>query len=125
VIVHTPDPPYCAVIFTARRTNRDDGYAETFERLRALAAKQPGFLGIDSAGEREEITVSYWATEADAAAWKLVATHVEAQRLGRERWYEQYVVRVATVTRALPRTVAARVRSPHWSSPRRCRQRAN
>ena len=37
--------------------------------------------------------------EADAAAWKRVMEHAEAQRLGRELWYEKYVVRIATVTR--------------------------
>ena len=64
-----------------------------------LAEKQPGYLGVESAREAIGITVSYWATEGDAAAWKRVAEHAEAQRLGRENWYEQYSVRIATVTR--------------------------
>jgi heme-degrading monooxygenase HmoA len=32
--------------------------------------------------------------------WKQVAEHLEAQRLGRERWYESYDVVVATVDRS-------------------------
>ncbi|HVF03558.1 MAG TPA: hypothetical protein VNA20_01840 [Frankiaceae bacterium] len=46
------------------------------------------------------ITVSYWATDEDARAWKRVAEHVEAQRRGTGQWYERYRVRVATVHRA-------------------------
>lgn len=44
-IAHTPTPPYYAVIFTSLRQTGDHGYAEMAERMVALAAKQPGFLG--------------------------------------------------------------------------------
>lgn len=95
--------PYVAVIFSSRRTV-DDGerYGEMAERMETLARTQQGFLGIESVrdAERDGITVSYWATEADAAAWKQVAEHLGVQRLGRERWYEAYTTRVATVTRS-------------------------
>lgn len=43
--------------------------------------------------------MSYWRNEADAIAWKAVAEHEGAQRLGRERWYEHYITRVAVVER--------------------------
>jgi heme-degrading monooxygenase HmoA len=98
-ISSTPNPPYTAVIFTSTRTSADDGYEAMAARMEELAAQQPGFLGVDSAREAIGITVSYWATEEDAKAWKRVLEHSEAQRLGRERWYAQYVVRVATVNR--------------------------
>jgi heme-degrading monooxygenase HmoA len=91
------------VIFSSRRTPLDDdGYARTAERMEALACDQPGYLGIESArdeGTGFGITVSYWATETDALAWKREAEHLEAQRLGASRWYERYEVRVATVDR--------------------------
>lgn len=100
----TPEPPYVAVIFTSRRTEDDDeAYARTAARMEALAADQPGYLGIETArdpGTGFGVTVSYWASDADARAWKRVAEHVEAQRLGASRWYERYEVRVATVERA-------------------------
>jgi len=100
----TPAPPYCAVIFTNVRTDEDpEGYAETMRRMEALAAEQPGYLGIESARDRLGITVSYWATEADAAAWKRVAEHLAAQELGRTRWYEHYVTRIAIVSRVYER----------------------
>lgn len=99
-IAVTPEPPYVAVIFTSLRTDGDHGYAAMAERMETMAATQPGFLGVESAREGVGITVSYWATEADARAWKRVVEHAEAQRLGRTQWYSRYVVRVATVTRA-------------------------
>lgn len=64
-----------------------------------LAATQPGYLGIESARDAIGITVSYWRSAADAQAWKAVAEHRIAQQLGRQRWYEAYRVRVATVQR--------------------------
>lgn len=38
--------------------------------------------------------------DAAPAAWKQVAEHLVAQQRGREAWYADYRVRVATVTRA-------------------------
>lgn len=98
----TPEPPYTAVIFTSRRSPHDDvAYDAMSARMVELAAQQPGFLGIESARDprsRLGITVSYWATEADARAWKQVDAHLQAQRLGATRWYEEYQVRMASVS---------------------------
>lgn len=100
VIASTPEPPYTAVIFTSLRTEGDDGYAVMAERMEALAADQPGYLGIEAAREGLGITVSYWVDDDAATAWKRVAEHLVAQRRGREAWYADYQVRVATVTRS-------------------------
>jgi heme-degrading monooxygenase HmoA len=69
--------------------------------MEELATQQPGYLGIESARglDGHGITVSYWTDEDAARAWKRVAEHAEAQRRGREQWYESYTVRVATVQR--------------------------
>ena len=98
-IASTPAPPYTAVIFTSLRTAGDNGYAAAADRMEELAAEQPGYLGIESARDGVGITVSYWATEADGRAWKRVVAHADAQRRGRDEWYSEFVVRVATVTR--------------------------
>jgi heme-degrading monooxygenase HmoA len=99
-IAATPSPPYWAVIFTSLRTGDDEGYGDTAARMLALAAQQPGFLGVESARDGVGITVSYWRDEASIAAWKRVTEHAVAQGAGRQRWYERYAVRVAQVTRA-------------------------
>ena len=98
-IAETPEPPYVAVVFTSLRTDGDNGYAAMSARMDALAAEQPGYLGIEAARDGLGITVSYWADEASAQAWKQVAEHVVAQQRGRETWYADYRVRVALVHR--------------------------
>jgi len=98
----TPDPPYYAVIFTSLRKPGDNGYAETADRMVALAARQPGFLGIEAVrgGDGFGITVSYWASEAAIAAWKRDLEHAAARKRGRLEWYEHFELRVAKVERA-------------------------
>ena len=104
-IADTPEPPYVAVIFTNLQSDDVDGYGEMADRMETLAQEQPGYLGFESARSGLGIAVSYWATDDDARAWKRVAEHAEAQRLGRERWYADYRVRVARVEREYgPRT---------------------
>ncbi|MCW2538806.1 MAG: hypothetical protein JWN95_531 [Frankiales bacterium] len=98
-IAETPEPPYTAVIFTSRLSGDHDGYSAMATVMEQLAATQPGYLGIESAREQIGITVSYWRSAADARAWKAVAEHQIAQRLGRQRWYQAYRIRVATVER--------------------------
>lgn len=97
-----PEPPYYAVIFTAQRTEGDDGYAQTAERMAALAAEQPGYLGVESTRDASGlgITVSYWRTMDDLMAWRRQLEHAAARRNGRERWYSHYELRIARVERA-------------------------
>lgn len=101
-IATTPTPPYWAVIFTSRRSEGDHGYAAMADAMDALAAEQPGYLGAESARGADGlgITVSYWRDEASIVAWKAEARHLVTQRLGRDRWYQHYEVRVAKVERA-------------------------
>ncbi len=93
-----------AVIFTSTRAEGDDeAYAEAAARMVELAEQQPGFVGLESVRDpatRRGITVSYWADEASARAWRGIAEHVAAQEAGRERWYSTYEVVVADITRS-------------------------
>ena len=101
LIAELPEPPYTAVIFSNVRTPDDNGYAVMAERMQALARQQPGFLGYESSRENGlGITVSYWADDDAARSWKQVHEHTIAQQRGRETWYADYQVRVATVTRS-------------------------
>jgi len=96
-----PEPPYFAVIFAALRSDGDHGYAEMADSMAALAAEQAGYLGVETARGADGfgVTVSYWRDEASLIAWKAVAAHALAQKLGRERWYDHYTLRVARVER--------------------------
>ena len=83
------------------RTEGDQGYGKMSEEMSALAAQQPGYLGVESARGADGlgITVSYWKDPASAIAWKAVAEHRTAQKLGREKWYAAYRTRVCVVER--------------------------
>lgn len=97
----TPPPPYYAVIFTSLRSGIDDGYAQTAQRMEELAAGRQGFLGIESVRDGTQgITLSYWTDLEAIREWRADLEHAEAQRLGRERWYARYSVRIARVERA-------------------------
>jgi len=99
----TPEPPYYAVVFSSQRHGDDDAaYQRTAARMVELAARQPGFLGIETVRGDDGfgITVSYWASEDAIAAWKAHAEHMAAQDAGRRHWYAHYELRVAKVERA-------------------------
>jgi heme-degrading monooxygenase HmoA len=99
MIASTPPPPYYAVIFTSLRTEGDRNYDAMAERMAALAAEQPGYLGAESARDGLGITVSYWRDLASIRAWKANAEHLMAQQTGRSTWYADYHVRIARVER--------------------------
>ncbi|WNJ97737.1 antibiotic biosynthesis monooxygenase [Vibrio ruber] len=99
LIANTPKPPYYAVIFTSHRTEGDNGYGQMAERMVELAAKQPGFLGVESAREDVGITVSYWSDLESIRQWKANAEHQEAQKLGHDKWYSSFKTRISKVER--------------------------
>ncbi|MDX8340863.1 antibiotic biosynthesis monooxygenase [Draconibacterium sp. IB214405] len=99
MIANTPKPPYYAVIFTTLRNDIDDGYGEMAKQMLELAKKQPGFLGEESVREELGITVSYWESLEAIKNWKQNAEHLQAQQLGKARWYKKYKLRVARVER--------------------------
>jgi heme-degrading monooxygenase HmoA len=96
----TPRPPYFAVVFTSVRTAADpNGYGAMADRMEELAARQPGFLGIESARGTDGlgITVSYWSSLEAIRDWKQHAEHQVAQARGRSEWYARFVLRVCRV----------------------------
>lgn len=97
----TPSPPYIAVIFSSQSSQDQEGYHAMAELMVKLALAREGCLGAESTRDTEGfgITVSYWTDEQAVAAWKADSRHLIAQQLGRERWYEDYHIRIATVTR--------------------------
>lgn len=92
-----------AVIFCARRTEEDDaGYGVAAERMEDLAARQPGYRGIDHAREGDGfgITISYWETDEAAKAWRDNPEHAAIREAGRGKWYLDYSLHVARIERS-------------------------
>jgi len=98
----TPEAPYYAVIFTSKRTAVDEGYDDMGAHMAELAARQPGFLGVESVRGTDGlgITVSYWTSLEAIAAWRAHGEHRVAQSAGRKKWYAHFETRVAKVERA-------------------------
>jgi heme-degrading monooxygenase HmoA len=91
------------VIFLSRRTGADDaGYAAAAEAMESLAARQPGYRGIESTRGADGlgITLSFWADEASAIAWRNNAEHTAIRNAGRDRWYSSYEVIVCEAQRS-------------------------
>ncbi|MCY1718822.1 antibiotic biosynthesis monooxygenase [Prolixibacteraceae bacterium Z1-6] len=99
MISKTPEPPYYAVIFTSLRTDGDEGYAAMSEKMLQLASRAKGFLGAEWARNELGITVSYWESLEAIKCWKNDVQHTVARKLGKEKWYKAFRVRVAKVER--------------------------
>ena len=97
------DVPYYATIFTTQLTGELEGYDETADRMAELVDGYDGFLGVHSVRGADGfgITVCYWRSEEDIAAWRVDLEHQLAQKAGRDQWYAEYTVEVARVDRQL------------------------
>ncbi len=92
-----------AVIFSSqRRSEGEADYAAAATAMDRLAALQPGYRGVDSARGADGfgITVSWWADEAAALAWRGHPDHAAIRDRGRGEWYDRYEVAVTTVGRS-------------------------
>ncbi len=90
---------YYAVIFTTKQTDHTEGYNKMADIMESLAKEQPGFIGIESARSELGITISYWDSLDAITQWKNNAKHLVAQRLGKEKWYEWYHLRICKIER--------------------------
>ncbi|WP_162415351.1 antibiotic biosynthesis monooxygenase family protein [Cyclobacterium roseum] len=100
MISDTPTAPYYAVIFTSiKNPDAGEDYAQMARKMEALVKIQPGYLGHESARENLGITVSYWESLEAIAAWKNETRHLLAQQLGKEKWYQNYKIRICKVER--------------------------
>lgn len=99
MIATTPKPPYYAVIFTNTLSENTAGYEEMVNRMVELAEQQPGFLGMESVRDGVGITVSYWQSLDAIKSWKQHVEHLNAQQLGRDKWYNAFTTRIAKVER--------------------------
>ena len=82
------------VIFRARIACLDEDYFFWVSRLRTLAMETFGCNNIVSLSENgEELTLSYWDSLAQIAAWAQNAEHLQAKAKA-DRWYSSYSVQI-------------------------------
>jgi len=96
-----PKPPYFAVIFTSHRSGNEMGYDEMDRLTFKEVDRIDGYIGAESYTNSDDlhVTIAYFATEKAILDWKSNPLHVEAQRLGQEKWYDYYNVKVCKVER--------------------------
>ena len=98
-------PPYYAVIFSSKLKEGITGYSDMANKLEELLKFESGYLGMDTARDNsietnnQGITVSYWKDLESIKKWKKNATHLTAQKQGKENWYSDYTVRICKVER--------------------------
>jgi len=88
---------YYAVIFISKLKENTSGYDNMQERMATLSKEQEGFMGMDSCQDEIGITICYWKDLESIKKWKNNLEHQEAQKLGREVWYEKYSVKICKI----------------------------
>ena len=80
---------------------RDD-YVALVDRMVELAATMPGYISHKGffADDGERVTIVEFQDEDGQRAWRMHPEHIEAQKLGRLKYYEMYDIKVANVTYA-------------------------
>ena len=82
-IAGAPSPSYCAVIFTSIRSADPNGCARMARGVRAPAAAQPGYLGMETAREDVGVTISRGSDLTSIRRGKTHTAHIGAREFGR------------------------------------------
>ena len=83
-------------------------YEAMGERMVQLVGAMPGFLGMDYAEvEGGELLVARFESHEALEAWRTQPEHLEAQRAGRERFFQHYSIEVCDEVRSYDFDAAA------------------
>jgi heme-degrading monooxygenase HmoA len=99
--VSTHDRGSGPVVTVFRSTLRPDAveeYEVVSARMVALARTMPGLLDYKTfaSDDGERVTLVTFASIDEHQAWRNHPEHRQAQRLGRERFYDTYAIQVCT-----------------------------
>lgn len=90
------------VVFRSRlRMEHVEEYKRMAQEMDARVQAVPGFVAAKtfSAPDGERVTLAEFENEAAVAAWRADARHLEAQRAGRDRFYQMYRLQVCETLR--------------------------
>lgn len=89
------------VIFKAKIKSLDQKYFDTANQLREKALTQFNCQKFEAVSENDfEIALSYWNSLEDIQAWHKDAEHQVAQRLGKQRWYDNFSIEICEVLKS-------------------------
>ena len=87
-----------AVIFTADVKEFGSEYTEMATKMRDLAINEYNCIEFISCAEgKKEISISYWENMGHIKSWKNNIQHLEAQELGRNKWYSSYKIEITKI----------------------------
>lgn len=91
-------------IFTSTRTlDHEQQYDTWAQSMDGLVRSTPGYLRHVSVRDDQSqrgVTISYFNSHEAVEQWRQHAEHQRAQQLGREQFYEEYSIDIATVDRS-------------------------
>jgi heme-degrading monooxygenase HmoA len=90
--------PVVTVFRSTLRPDAVEEYEVVSERMVALARAMPGLLDYKTfaSDDGERVTLVTFASIEEHQAWRDHPEHRQAQRLGRERFYDTYAIQVCT-----------------------------
>jgi len=90
------------LIFRSRLApGHDDEYEATAKQMIELASAMPGFVSFKTftAADGERVSIVEFESEQTAAAWRNHPEHKQAQRRGREAFYQSFSIQVCDEVR--------------------------
>ncbi len=97
------EPKEMLVIFELhmRKGADEEAYRATSRRMHELVDHWPGFISLKeyTSEDGEVLDIARFADEASLEAWRQEPEHREAQRRGREEFYDHYRIQAARVIR--------------------------
>ena len=89
-------------VFRSRlRSDVREDYVTLANRMNEIARSMPGYISHKGffAEDGERVTIVEFESEEAMRAWRMHPEHREAQKLGRERYYESDSIQVCEVKR--------------------------
>jgi len=93
-----------AVIFEVEpHPDHKDGYLEIAASMRALVDQVDGFISVERfqslTNEGKLLSLSYFRDEKAVEDWRNLVAHRQAQAQGRDKYFKDYRLKVATILR--------------------------
>ena len=90
------------IVFRSRlRSEHTDDFQRLADRMLQIAQSMPGFISykVYAAADGERCSIIEFESLEHLRAWREHPEHRDAQRLGRERFYEEYTLQISEPAR--------------------------
>ncbi len=96
------EPSVVCVFRSTLRHRSDEQYEKWSAEMDTLVREVPGYLrhfSFRGSAAREGVTISYFDSMQSLDEWRTAARHRQAQQYGRDSFYDEYEIEVATIVR--------------------------